>query len=59
MVNAIHNIQAGTPVENIQAMIRAVEDSFVKWKTQKPELNVKFLKFLLITNTHLTFNENI
>jgi len=28
--NAVHNIQAGTPVENIQAMIRAVEDSFVK-----------------------------
>ncbi|MFA6471984.1 MAG: uroporphyrinogen decarboxylase family protein [Candidatus Latescibacterota bacterium] len=26
--NAIHNIQAGTPVENVLAMIKAIEDSF-------------------------------
>ncbi len=26
--NAIHNVQAGTPVENFQAMLRAIEDSF-------------------------------
>jgi len=28
--NAIHNIQTGTPVENIQAMISAIEDSFTE-----------------------------
>ncbi|MDP2983461.1 MAG: uroporphyrinogen decarboxylase family protein [Candidatus Latescibacter sp.] len=26
--NAIHNIQAGTPVENVLAMLKAIEDSF-------------------------------
>lgn len=27
--NAIHNIQAGTPVENVAAMIKAINDSFL------------------------------
>jgi hypothetical protein len=26
--NAIHNVQAGTPVENVLAMLKAIEDSF-------------------------------
>jgi len=26
--NTIHNVQAGTPVENFRAMLRAIEDSY-------------------------------
>jgi uroporphyrinogen-III decarboxylase len=26
--NAVHNIQPGTPVENIKAMVEAVRDSY-------------------------------
>ena len=26
--DTIHNIQAGTPVENVKAMLKAIEDSF-------------------------------